>query len=252
MKLGLNLYSLRNMIQNKEDFLWTARMLKENGYDFLQFSGSPLSLAAAQEVSEQSGMPILLTHSPYERIVNDTEALMEEHRALGCRYIGLGSMPGIAKASDEELLAMIGKLNEAGRRMQDKGFVFCYHNHWYEFRKLASGQPILDYMLEQAPFIHFIPDTYWIQYGGASITEYFEKMKGRMECVHLKDYRVDPESRQPDFTYLGNGAINFRSVIDTAVKCGAEHFFVEQDSAALLPDGLYQVIKSAKYIKENF
>jgi len=252
MKIGLNLYSIRNFTQTKQDFLWVAEDLKNNGYDYLQFSGSPLSLADAKEVSEKTGMPIYLTHSPYDRIINDTDKLMEEHKAMGCKYIGLGMMPKLMEATEEEMLEMITKLNEVGKKMQENGMTFCYHNHWQEFNKKIGNKTVMDYMIENAPYIHFIPDTYWIQYGGASIVEYFEKMKGRMECVHLKDYRINPEENKAEYTYLGNGSINFKTVIDVANKCGAEYFFVEQDSAALRPNGLYEVIKSAKYIKENF
>ena len=33
-EIGLNLYSVRNLIQTEEDFLKTAKILKEMGYSF--------------------------------------------------------------------------------------------------------------------------------------------------------------------------------------------------------------------------
>ena len=41
MKFGINLYSLRTLIGNEEDFLKTAIALSGLGYDTIQFSGAP-------------------------------------------------------------------------------------------------------------------------------------------------------------------------------------------------------------------
>ena len=93
MSFGLNLYSIRNLIANEADFLDTATRLSEMGYSYMQFSGAPFDADMIKRVSEKSGLPVCLTHVPYDRIVHDTAALMEEHSRFGCRYIGLGAMP---------------------------------------------------------------------------------------------------------------------------------------------------------------
>ena len=79
MKFGLNLFSIRNKIQTEEEFLKTAEILKELGYDYLQYSGAEWNAERIKRVSEKSGLPVYLTHSPVDRILNDTEKLMEEH-----------------------------------------------------------------------------------------------------------------------------------------------------------------------------
>ena len=77
MEFGLNLYSIRNLIETEENFLKTAKALKEAGYSFMQCSaGLTYDPAVFKRVSDEAGMPIRLTHSPYDRILNDTEKLM--------------------------------------------------------------------------------------------------------------------------------------------------------------------------------
>lgn len=253
MKFGLNLFSIRNKIQTEEEFLSTANTLKEYGYSYMQFSGSPLKADVVARVSKTSGMPVYLTHMPYDRIVHDTDALMKEHDLFGCKNIGLGIMPTDARVDAEKCKETVAILNAVGEKMQRNGFSFFLHHHHVEFVKLFGNQTIMDYIIENAPYIHFTADTYWLQYGGVNVLEYLEKMKGRIACVHLKDYRQDLGENAwatPKFAPIGDGVMNFPAIIERAKSCGAQYFFVEQDNAAELPDTMGQVKRSIDYLKE--
>ena len=93
MKVGLNLFSIRNLIKTEEDFLDTAKKLSEMGYAYLQYSGAPFEPERIARVSKATGLPVYLTHVPMDRIISDTEKLMDEHELFGCKNIGLGMMP---------------------------------------------------------------------------------------------------------------------------------------------------------------
>ena len=255
MNFGLNLYSIRNLIQTEEDFLNTAFKLKEMGYSYLQYSGGQYNAEMIKSVVEKTGLPIVLTHVPFDRIVNDTNALIEEHRSFGCKNIGLGAMP-VDTIIDEKLcLDAIDKLNKAGKVMAEKGFNFFYHHHHYEFIK-HSEITVFDYMVENAPYINFTLDTYWLQYAGKDILSVLDKLKGRYSCVHLKDYMIqlnrEDKTFNPVFAPIGDGQIDFKAVIAKMKENGVEYFLVEQDNASVLPDSLKQVEKSIKYLTENF
>lgn len=257
MKAGLNLFSIRNFLQTEEEFLATAIKLKEMGYSYMQFSGAPFDADKIARVSKESGMPVYLTHVPMDRIVGDTEKLMEEHAKFGCKNIGLGAMP-MAAILDEELCKQkVEELNKAGELMEKNGFKFFYHHHHFEFFKLPNGETVLDYMLKNAPHIHFTADTYWLQYGGVNILSYLEKLKGRIGCVHLKDYQILQEERDghpwvaPKFAPVGDGTIDFKAVTKKMQEVGVQYYFVEQDNAADLPDPLGQVERSIRYINKE-
>ena len=257
MEFGLNLYSIRNKLKTEEEFLDTAIKLKEMGYSFMQFSGVPYDADMITRVSSASGMPIVLTHVPSDRIINDTEALMDEHSKFGCKNIGLGHMdPKII--TDEKLCKeTIEKLNIAGEKMKNNGFSFFYHNHQFEFYKYGD-ETVFDYMIKNAPYINFTLDTYWLQYGGVSIVEYVEKLKDKIKCVHLKDYQIFAETTDtsvkmiPRFAPVGDGVINFKTIVPKMLDAGTKYFIVEQDNAAILPDTLGQVKRSIDYLKKEF
>lgn len=251
---GLNLYSVRNLIGTEKDFLETALKLKKGGYSFVQFSGSPLTPAEIKRVVDESGMPVVLTHRPIDRIINETEKLMEEDGSFGCKNIGLG-MIDVKTQLDEELFKKkVEELDRAGEIMKKNGFKFFYHNHFQEFMKMKSGITRFDYMIENAPNINFTFDTYWAQYGGVNVLEFLDKLDGRIGCVHLKDYAIllDAEGNpKPTYESVGYGNMNFKPIIEKMREKKTEYFLVEQDNAALLPDTLEQVLRSAKYITEK-
>ena len=46
-----------------------------------------------KEMTDLFGLSICATHIPYERIINDSDRVINEHKLWNCRYAGLGSMP---------------------------------------------------------------------------------------------------------------------------------------------------------------
>lgn len=255
MEAGLNLYTLRSHIKTEEDFLATALALRDMGYSTLQYSGGPYDPEVIKRVSQKAGLPIVLTHVPMDRILNDTDKLMAEHESFGCRYIGLGAMPANIITNRDACLQTVDALETAAKRMEENGFAFFYHNHHFEFYRHGK-QTVFDILIEQAPHIHFTVDTYWLQFGGVDILSFLQRLPGRIQCVHLKDYVVDtvpnsPMGLMPRFAPVGDGSLNFPAIVAKAREMGAEYFLVEQDNAPDFPDPLEQVRRSIDYIKKE-
>lgn len=252
-KFGLNLFSVRSLLKTEGDFLSVAEKLKSQGYSFLQFSGASFPAEVIRRVSAESGMPVVLTHMPLDAIVNDTQRLMEEHALYGCRNIGLGMMPLEILKDEKKCKDTIAALDRAGERMERNGFRFFYHHHHFEFLRYG-GETVFDYMIGTAPHINFTADTYWLQYGGADVCAYLNKLAGRIGCVHLKDYRVEVKadgSLAPAFAPVGDGSLDFHTIVNVAEKAGTEYFLVEQDNAVDYPDPLGQTARSAAYLKKE-
>ena len=256
MKAGINLFTLRHAIKTEADLLSTAIRLRDMGYSYLQFSGAPFDADAIARVSRESGMPFVLTHVPMDRILGDTEALMEEHSRFGCKNIGLGMMPRDIIADESACKKKIEELDRAAEKMKACGFNFYYHHHHFEFTK-HSGETVFDYMINNAPNINFTADTYWLQFGGVNVCEYLKKLSGRIECVHLKDYtigtRTDESGKldmKPVYAPVGDGTIDMKAAVAAAKEGGAKYFLVEQDNAPEADDPFGQVERSIKYIRE--
>jgi len=247
--LGLNLFSIRNLIQTEEDYLKTSILLKEKGYDFVQYSGANFDAEMIKRVIDKSELKVNLTHVPINRILNDTDRLMHEHDLIGCRNIGLGALMPDVITDEKTFKETVDKLNVVAKRMENSGFTFCYHHHNFEFYQ-HNGESAFDYIIKNAPNIKFTLDTYWLQYGGADIALFAQKLKNRIQCVHLKDYYTNKDMK-PGYCKLGSGVMDLKSITSIMKNNGAKYLFVEQDNAHELPDGLEQVLESLKYFKEN-
>lgn len=254
MQAGLNLFSIKNLISTEKDFIETALKLKEMGYSFAQFSGVPYDYEMIGRVVKETELPIVLTHVPYDLIINEPEKLLEEHLSFGCKYIGLGAMPGSVMETDEKWCKAIDTLNGAAEKIQKAGGKFFYHHHQFEFYRMENGQTIFDYMINNAPSINFTLDSYWLQYGGVNPETFANSIKGRIGCVHLKDYMIKTDDKTkyeftPIYAPVGSGNLNIKAIVDSCKAAGTEYFLVEQDNASQLPDTLEQVKKSIDYIK---
>ena len=255
MNAGINLFSLRTLIGDEAGFLATAEALRDMGYDALQFSGAPYDPEMIRRVSEKTGLPIVLTHVPMDRILNDTDALMAEHESFGCRIIGLGAMAPKCFLDEDELKSEIEKFDRAAAKMKKNGFEFSYHHHHYEMFKVG-GKTVLEHIVDGSENINITIDTYWLQYGGADVCATIDRLAGHVKCVHLKDYQIKANTEgglsfTPAYAPVGDGTLDFPSIVEHAKKAGAIHFLVEQDDAVDYPDPLGQVERSIKYIKER-
>lgn len=254
MKAGLNLFSVNKLIQTESGLIDTLIKLKEMGYDFVQFSGAKYDCEMLQRAVKESGLPIVLTHVPFDLIVSDPIKLLEEHRSFGCSNIGLGAMPFQYQANEKVWKEKILELNSAAEKIAKAGGKFFYHHHHFEFTRFSTGETVLEFIKKNAPYINFTLDSYWLQYGGQNVENFADDIIGRVECVHLKDYQIecinnDTYEFKPNFAPVGNGVLNMPKIIDKWAKAGAKYFLVEQDNASSFDDVLGQVKISIDYLK---
>ena len=101
-----------------------------------------------------------------------------------------------------------------------------FHNHDGEFRRLPDGRTVLRCLAEEIPAdrMGFTLDTFWVQAGGGDPAAWLEFLKGRVPCIHLKDYAYGRR-----MAVLGEGNINFSRVFEKAEAGGTEYMLVEQD-----------------------
>ena len=256
MEAGINLYSLRTLIEDEEGFLRTALALRDMGYSSIQFSGAPYDPEVIERVSKKTGLPVVLTHVPPDRILDDTDALMAEHESFGCRIIGIGWMSPKPFLDEDELKKVLADYDRAAAKMKQNGFEFSFHHHFAEMYRVGGGKTVLEHVVDDTENINITVDTYWLQYGGVDVCAMIDRLAGRVKCVHLKDYQIKASTEgglsfTPTFAPVGSGTLDFSAIVEHSKKAGAIHFLVEQDDAVDYPDPLGQAKMSIDYIREN-
>ncbi len=252
MKLGAQLYSLRTAVTTPEDLKATILKCKEMGYQNVQFSGVPnMGAEVWKSISDETGMPIVCTHNPFDRIVNDTDALIAEHKIFGAHVIGVGSMPKEYRETREALESFFKVMEEPVKKIEAAGLRFGYHNHDFEFRPFTDAEGCsMDVMIERCKNWCFIADTGWIKYAGKDQIEVLRRIgTDRLECIHFKEFkRPDRETICP----CGEGFSNFKALTDACRELGVQNVLVEQDNACMKEDPFDEMARSARHLLPFF
>ena len=251
MILGAQFYSLRHKTQTVEDITETFRRTREMGYHAVQLSGiGPIPAEILKGLSEEYGLPVACTHSPLDRILNDTDALIAEHKMYGCTEIGLGAMPAPAAFHEPRTAAMarqlIADLAEPIKKIKAAGMTFAYHNHAFEFLTAeGDSEELYEIFINEAPDWNFILDTYWLTYAGRDPVEYVKRLAGRIVNIHFKDL-AKTEGRE--ICACGDGVIDFAPIIAACEETGIRYALVEQDNAPTFPDAFEEMAKSCRHL----
>ncbi len=219
-------------MQTDEDFVASMKKIRDIGFESIQLSGhTKVTPSVVTETLKEYGLKCCVTHSPFDRLMNDLDALVKEHRDWGCDLIGLGCMPGNYQNTYEGFRQFAKDVNGIGDRLAACGMKFAYHNHAFEFKKVTGDTRGMDILLEEFnENVEFIPDYYWLQFAGVNVYSWLYKIKGRTSVVHFKDYRINPETNNPDFAEIGNGNMDYVRLAQITEDIGAKNAAIEQDS----------------------
>ena len=230
--MGIQLYTLRDFIQNAEDFDKTLERLEKMGVTDVQISGiGDIPAEVQAEILKKHNMKVCITHKGFERMLTDLDAMIDEHKTIECDAMGIGSAPGESRGNRTRVREFIKQADEVGVKLKEKGMTFNYHNHSFEFNKLDDMNcSMMDLLLEETDpdLFNFIPDVAWIHYADKNPVDVLKKMKGRVKVLHFKDYIID-ENRERHFVSLGKGIVNLKECYEIACELGIPYIMYEQD-----------------------
>jgi len=231
MKLGAQLYSIRKQMQTPEEIQAGFVRLKTMGYENVQVSGiGAIAPDELHRISEETGLPIVVTHNPWPRLIDDVDGIIADHRVFGCTEIGLGAMPKEYRTSAEGFEEFLSKITVSAAKIAESGMHFAYHNHAFEFAGVTKdGQNFLDALIDRCPDWHFILDTYWIAFAGAKPEEYIRRLGGdKVPNIHFKDMA---RTELREICACGKGCLDFEMLATECAKTGVKNVLVEQDNA---------------------
>lgn len=231
MKIGAQFYTIREHCKTLEDFAESLKKVADIGYTTVQISGTCAYDAQwLKEQLDKNGLKCVITHTAAARLQNETLAVCDEHKIFGAGCVGLG-MHSLKDDLEEEYAKFVELYKPVAKTIKEQGLYFMYHNHHQEFQKIG-GKTILEKMAEDfsADEMGFTLDTFWVQAGGASPVEWVERLKGRLPCIHLKDFMFARGPIHESICAIGDGNIHFEPIIQAAEAAGTEYLLVEQDN----------------------
>ena len=223
MRIGAQLYTVRDFTKDLESFSETLKRVADIGYEYVQVSGTcEYDGAWLAEELKKSGLKCPLTHYDRDQIRTNTDAVIAKHKEFGCDYIGIGWYD----LKNRTVADFLEDFKDVSKKINDSGLALSYHNHDFEFGKAASGKTFLAEIVDAftPEQLKFTLDTFWVQAGGGDPAWWINELKGRTPCVHFKDMSYD-KRMEP----VGYGNMNFDAIIKATIDAGVDYAFVEQD-----------------------
>ncbi len=230
MEIGAQLFTVMKYTQTEADLAETLKKLADIGYKWAQVSAiGDIPAAKVKALADSNGIKIPLTHTNPTRLLNETDAVIEEHIAMGAGFVGIGSMPVEYKTDAETIRKFVKDYQPVAEKIKAKGLKFMYHNHGFEFEKF-EGKYMFDYLVEgfSPDLMGFVLDVYWLQYAGFDPAYWLERLEGRTETIHYKDMQI--LNGVPAMAPVMEGNLNWKRIIEVSKKTKVQYAFVEQDN----------------------
>ncbi|YCH06243.1 sugar phosphate isomerase/epimerase family protein [Arthrobacter sp. alpha11c] len=237
----------------------TLRKVSAIGYNAVEISQIPMTAENVGELDRsrtELGMDIAALSvniegrkgMPVESLADNFDKIVDDAKRLDTSLLRIGMLPFGAMKSLDSVVEFAKQANGYAERLQEQGISLYYHNHHIEFAKF-DGKYMLDIIAENSPAMGMEIDVHWVQRGGLDPVRTLQKYAGKTAMVHLKDYRIGqmPESsfgllekgdfpgfmaefrNVVQFAEVGEGNLDFPSIIPAAVAAGARYLLVEQD-----------------------
>ena len=267
--IGLQLYSIRQLIGNAEKFAENQEQilaqLAKQGYTAVEtanYGDGKLYGLTPEEFKDcmnKAGLKPLSTHTtrglskeevaagvPSEETMKWWDECIAAHKAAGMEYVVTPSQPTPETLKD--LQVWCDYHNAIGKKCAEAGIKYGYHNHAHEFKKVED-QVMINYMIENTDpqYVFFELDVYWTVMGQASPVEYFKKYPGRFKLLHIKDHKEIGQS----------GMVGFDAIFKNAEVAGVEHIIVEAEAYECedMMDGVKlcaDYLLDADFVKANY
>ena len=240
-RFGLQLYTVRKIL-TEENAKEIMKEIRKAGYSYVQAAGDLKNIEKQGVWAMNEGLSVVGSVTDINTVFNNIDETVRVHKAIGAIDVGVSGFFGSPRDVEE----FIRKANVVSEALSKENLTFSYHNHSGEFIKLDNGRSAFEMLMEglSSKNTYYMPDTYWIQHGGADVRHYIEKLKGRIKILHLKDAKMTPDGLT--FAEIGKGNLFWEGIIETAKNSCVEWFVVEQDKCDNSP--LHSIKNSAEYL----
>jgi len=265
--LGIQLYTLAKPLS--DDFPGTIKKLAEFGYRNLEFAGpyyfspqeeiknNPLisvmglkgygyhghTPTEIRRMLDDLGLVSRSAHISDSSLKHNIDEAIEAANIIGQKYI---LSPAFHGQTLDEFKAAAELYNSFGERCKAGGIRYGYHTHNGEFADLDGITPFDILVKESDPeLLCFELDLFWARVAGADVVELVNQYPGRVKLLHIKDMAQEMDKAYTTFdpsgdmaslmqimqnqTIIGNGIIDFRSIISQLGDSDIEHLVIESD-----------------------
>lgn len=225
---GIQLYTLRDVLPENPEAI--IRQLASFGYNLIESYEGPAGIfwgmgnIGFKQLMDDLGMKMIASHVNNFDDFESFARKADEAAAIGMKYL---ICPYARQDSLDEYRALAERFNRAGEIAQQAGIGFAYHNHDYSFQKLEGEYP-QDLLMQNTDtdLVDYELDIYWAAVANEDPATWLRKYPNRFVLSHVKDLK---RNGGPQSTVVGQGEIDWASLLPIAKAQGMEYFIVEQE-----------------------
>ena len=234
--IGVQLYTVRDVLPQKP--AETLRSIEAIGYREIEATYGGLDrLWPAIQATRLKAVSVHLDNTLMNAGKEDELArAIDQAKKWDFAYAVFPYLPPAERGGLDRFRALTDKLNRAGEKCRAAGLGFCYHNHAFEFEPMegTTGFAVMMERLDKN-LCGFEVDCFWVSVAGQDPAELLQKLSGRVPLVHLKDkapgtpVMFKESVDRTAFKEVGNGIMDWPTILRAAASAGVQHYFVEQD-----------------------
>lgn len=124
-------------------------------------------------------------------------------------------------------------LNKKAAALKPYGLRFAYHNHNVEFAPVGASTGLAQMIQGTDPaLVTFEMDAGWVVAAGADPAALLAAYPGRFSAMHVKDVKAGTHANfsfQQDPCEVGQGIIDWKTLLEKAYRAKVRQFYVEQE-----------------------
>jgi len=257
LPIGLQLYTVGEDL--KRDFDGTLAAVSKIGYRTVELAGlADHSAADWRRALDRTQLKCPSIHvPPHSKTgvnLDELGALAEVAHTLGigtvvCPIFNIPErLTSQAQSAEEtgKMLAHLGAsmtpddwkrngdyLNKKGAALKPYGLRFAYHNHNVELAPVGSSTGLDQLIQDTDPtLVTFEMDAGWVVAAGADPAALLAAHPHRFSAMHVKDVKASTRpnfSLQQDPCEVGQGIIDWKTLLAKAYQADVRQFYVEQE-----------------------
>ncbi len=238
-KLAVQMYTVREHTRTRSDLAATLNQISKIGYPAVQVSAvgamngdnPEVDAATMRSMLDDCGLKCIATHRAWDRLADHTSEEIEFHQQLGCDFTAIGGIPKTFANTPEDFRKFLEEAQPVIAGLQAAGIRFGHHNHSHEFfRPERGGATLEDILIEEGgPDLMLELDLYWIEHAGLNCVRIIERCGSRVPVIHLKDKEVIEGKNETRMAPIGEGNMDWDSILPVCHSAGVEWYAVEQD-----------------------
>ena len=227
MEFSYQLYSARNEASLDE----TLKTLKQLGYAQVEgWGGQFADPAALAQSLKHAGLAMPTAHLGFAQLV-DIGAALKIADAVGIETVFCPAPPTADyREGTGDWQKFADDLARIGAAFKAAGKGFGYHNHHWEFGRLASGKTPIELLLA-SPDVQWEMDLAWVVKANEDPVAWMDRLGSRITAIHVKDIAPEGEAVDEDgWADVGHGTLDWNQLArDAKARTRARYYVMEHD-----------------------